>query len=171
MSQDGSANVGKVAATAVMLLGLALVLTACEYPGIPHPLAEELRVSQPGAAIRRAAAGEREPGSGTSRFLAATVDSAAVLQGRVEITLRDFSLNPNTVTVLAGPTTFVLKNEGRYTHDFRIQGGGADETAPKVGAGRTGEWTVTLAPGEYRISCPISNHDERGMEGKMVVAR
>lgn len=149
-----------------LMFALPLFVLACEYPGIPHPLAEEhaARLALPGGSASTTSGREsRSPSPATD------ATDGAVLQGRVDITLRDFSLNPNTVTVRAGRTTFVLKNEGRYTHDFRVQGEGVDETAPKVGAGRTGEWTLTLVPGEYRISCPISNHDERGMEGKMVV--
>lgn len=147
---------------------LLLSVVACEYPGIPHPLAEELRTDVAHPAAGSASTGSTRESRTTTSPATAAADGA-VLQGRVEIVLRDFSLNPNTVMVSAGRTTFVLKNEGRYTHDFRVESEGVDETAPKVGAGRTGTWTLTLAPGVYRISCPISNHDERGMEGTMTV--
>jgi uncharacterized cupredoxin-like copper-binding protein len=73
------------------------------------------------------------------------------------------------MTVKAGTITFVLTNEGRYTHDFRVEGQGVDERAPKVGRGRSREWEITLAPGSYNISCPISNHADRGMIGTLEV--
>jgi uncharacterized cupredoxin-like copper-binding protein len=78
-------------------------------------------------------------------------------------------LFPGAITVPAGEITFVLTNAGRYTHDFRIEGEGVDEKSPRVAAGRTGEWTITLTPGEYNISCPISNHADRGMTGTLLV--
>ncbi len=91
------------------------------------------------------------------------------MEGTVEIALKDFELVPDELTVKAGEVTIVLPNEGRYTHDFLIEGEGVELNAGKVGARRTFEWEVTLEPGEYRISCRISNHDERGMVGTMTV--
>lgn len=87
----------------------------------------------------------------------------------MDISLKDFRLDPERLSVKAGTATFVLKNDGRFTHDFRVEGQGIDEKAPKVGQGRTFEWQVTLAPGTYSISCPISNHADRGMVGTLTV--
>lgn len=87
----------------------------------------------------------------------------------IQIGLNDFRLVPNEVVATAGTVTFVLKNEGRYTHDFRVEGSGIDERAPKVGRGRTFEWQIDLEPGTYRISCPISNHADRGMVGSLEI--
>lgn len=87
----------------------------------------------------------------------------------IQIGLNDFRLVPNEVVATAGTVTFVLKNEGRYTHDFRVEGSGIDERAPKVGRGRTFEWQIDLEPGIYRISCPISNHADRGMVGSLEI--
>jgi uncharacterized cupredoxin-like copper-binding protein len=85
--------------------------------------------------------------------------------------LHDFRLEPDEVSVRAGTITFVLSNEGRYTHDFRVKGLGTDEKAPKVGRGRNLEWRITLDPGTYSISCPISNHADRGMVGTLTVVQ
>jgi uncharacterized cupredoxin-like copper-binding protein len=90
-------------------------------------------------------------------------------EGLVEITLKDFYLEPDQLTAEAGLITFVLTNGGRYTHDFRVEGQGVEESAPKVPVGREFRWEVNLGPGEYLISCPISDHDERGMVGTLVV--
>lgn len=87
----------------------------------------------------------------------------------VNISEEDFKLVPNKVTAKAGLVTFVLANNGRYTHDFRVEGQGIDDRAPRIGAGFTHEFKVTLKPGAYRISCPISNHAKRGMTGTLVV--
>lgn len=87
----------------------------------------------------------------------------------MQVSPKDFHLDPDKVAAKSETITFVLKNEGRYTHDFRVEGQGIDDRAPKVGQGRTFEWQATLTPGTYRISCPISNHVDRGMNGTLEV--
>ncbi|MFQ5593712.1 MAG: cupredoxin domain-containing protein [Anaerolineae bacterium] len=143
------------------LIAIALAAVACgEYPGVPRQLA--------GGAITGAA--EIPSAAGTDAASSnPTSDSQVVTGGAVEIELRDFEIVPSDLTVSAGDITFTLVNGGRYTHDFRIQGEGLDEKSPRVAAGRTGEWKITLEPGVYNISCPISNHADRGMVGTLTV--
>ena len=57
-------------------------------------------------------------------------------EGRLRVALKDFKLSPDAFVGKAGAITFQLVNEGRYTHDFRVEGEGVDEKAPKVGQGR-----------------------------------
>ncbi len=143
----------------ILLAVLTTMFTGCEYPGIPHPLANQ-------------AGGEFQPTPTPDvPGPAATPQDGkpAAQEGPVNIVLKDFSLDPDQFTVRAGKVTFVLTNGGRYTHDFRVDGQGVDKKAPKVAVGRERRWEITLEPGEYRISCPISNHDERGMLGTLVV--
>lgn len=140
---------------------LVLVLTAAscgEYPGIARGGA-----SAPGVTLPPASGGDGDtPNPGE--------DGAAVTAGHTpEVTLKDFELVPAELTVSAGDVTFTLVNGGRFTHDFRVEGEGIDEKAPRVSAGRTDEWGLTLTPGTYRISCPISNHADRGMVGTLTV--
>lgn len=153
----------------VLILGhaltVALVLVACEAPGVSHPLAGS---ALPSGGRVPSASGVSQ--SGTPE--AADGTSEPVLEGRVEIELADFKITPNEITVRAGEIIFAFENTGRYTHDFRIESVDNDDVdvkAPKIGARRSREWSVTVAPGTYRISCPISNHDQRGMEGTLVV--
>ncbi len=153
----------------VILLCLAL-LAACENPGILHPLAAQIGNDS-------ATTPNPEPSSGLTPSPVAPTATPEPLQDTVQISLKDFRLDPDQVTARAGTVTFVLKNEGRFTHDFRVEGPGpdlpdcceVDEKAPKVGRGRTREWQITLEPGSYRISCPISNHADRGMTGTLMV--
>ncbi len=157
------------AGTAVLLVGaLSLTLAACEYPGVPHPLAAQGEgTGSAGSPAPALAAPEKEPPAGQNP--GGSNPGPLALQGTVEVALKDFKLDPDHLTVKAGAVTFVLKNEGRYTHDFRVEGQGIDDKAPKVGQGRTFEWGITLPPGSYRISCPISNHADRGMNGTLEV--
>ncbi len=139
----------------VTSIALALICASCgEYPGVDRGL------SATGASL---------PPVG--RVDSTTnADTGQVVAGRVaEIDLRDFELVPADLTVTSGKITFTLSNAGRFTHDFRVEGEGVDAKSPRVGAGRTDEWSITLDPGEYRISCPISNHADRGMVGTLIV--
>ncbi len=148
------------------LLALALLLTGCEYPGIPHPQAVSA-AEEPQAAETPISSPTPSPDVQTPDQQPAEPEP---LSATVHVGLKDFHLDPDELTAKAGPVTFVLNNGGRYTHDFRVEGNGIDEKAPKVGRGREREWQITLPPGTYRISCPISNHADRGMTGTLTVA-
>lgn len=166
---------------AFLLAALLLVpatIMGCEYPGVAHPLA-----AQAASLVPTVAADELEPtptaipeDDSSAGHIAdeptpddPTPDDAA--PGEVEVSLRDFDLDPSDLVARAGAVTFILANKGRYTHDFRVEGEGVDEKAPKVGRGRTFEWTVDLEPGTYVISCPVSNHADRGMTGTLTVKK
>ena len=163
------------AVTALLLV--SAVLMGCEYPGITHPLAAQ--AAGPESAVT---ADDPEPSpTPVSGASPTPVDLAPVTPSpvaptsvvaapsEVEVSLRDFELDPSKLVVRAGTVKFILSNKGRYTHDFRVEGGTVDEKAPKVGRGRTFEWTLDLKPGTYVISCPISNHASRGMTGTLTV--
>lgn len=135
-------------------IAVALICAACEYPGVDRGL------TATGASLPPV--GGVDSGS--------SAENGQVVTGRIaEIELRDFELVPADLTMSSGEITFTLSNGGRFTHDFRVEGEGVDEKSPRVGAGRTDEWSITLDPGEYRISCPISNHADRGMAGTLIV--
>ncbi len=148
-----------------MLVGALLSAVACgEYPGVPHALAGDEALVAPAAGPTL---GGPETGAPASSAPAGSATAAPV--PAATINFKDFELDPKDVTVAAGKVSFTLVNRGLYTHDFRVEGNGVDERSPRMGAGRTIEWAQTLVPGEYKISCPISNHADRGMVGTLVV--
>jgi plastocyanin len=137
----------------LLALSLLLPVLACvEYPGVPRGGLGAVGQLPPAVAGGTDSAGEE-----------------ATFGREAQLELRDFELVPADITVTAGEVTFTLVNAGRFTHDFRIEGEGVDEKSPRVAAGRSHEWSITLAPGIYDISCPISNHSDRGMVGTMTV--
>jgi len=147
----------------LLLWGLGLgggFLLAADEPAVPHPLAAKGTGPRPSpaAAPQETAAGE-----------APAAPPVGPPKATIRMGLKDFKLVPDEVVGKAGTITFHLVNEGRYTHDFRVEGEGVDEKAPKVGQGRERDWKIDLKPGTYRISCPISNHAKRGMTGTLVV--
>jgi plastocyanin len=143
-----------------LLVALSLLLIACEYPGVPSPHADANPTGSP--------ASETPIGDQATPTPSGDQGPPA-LEGTVDMALKDFELVPDELVVRAGEVTFALVNEGRFTHDFRVEGEGVDEISGKLGARRSREWQVTLEPGEYLISCRISNHDKRGMVGTMTV--
>lgn len=99
-------------------------------------------------------------------------DESAAPQGggEVEIVATDFAFDPDTVTVdAAGEVTFRLVNDGDVAHVLEVEGGDVEEETESVAPGKAGELTVDLVDGDYVLYCPIGNHREQGMEGKLVV--
>jgi len=118
------------------------------------------------------AAGAARPLPATAAPARATAGYVDVAGGEVRIALKEYRLVPDRIRLRAGgrTVTFVLRNEGRYAHNFHIEGPDVDARAAKFGPGSTVRLAVTLKAGEYRISCPLSNHDQRGMHGTLLVS-
>ncbi len=148
-------------ARAILLAACLVVTAACEHPGVPHALATADHDADALSLFADAVGGFATAGSGGV--------AGGAAEATATVHFKDFQLDPNGVKVTAGTVRFTLKNEGRYTHDFRIEGNGIDDKSPRIGAGRTIEWSIALQVGEYKISCPISNHADRGMTGTLVV--
>ena len=87
----------------------------------------------------------------------------------VEVHLHEYAVElPKTLP--AGPTTFVVHNDGNKGHSFKIEGPGIDEILAKpVEPQMTGELKVTLQPGEYKVYCPIGSHERKGMKTTLTV--
>jgi uncharacterized cupredoxin-like copper-binding protein len=87
----------------------------------------------------------------------------------VEVHLSEYAI-AMPQTLAAGPTAFLLHNDGGKSHSFKIEGPGVDEIVsmpvPPQGMGKL---TVTLQPGEYKVYCPIGSHEVKGMTRKLVV--
>lgn len=83
----------------------------------------------------------------------------------VDVHLSEYAIKmPDTLP--AGPTTFVVHNDGNKTHSFRIEGPGlSDAILPKpVPPQETENLEVTLQPGEYKVYCPVGSHEVKGMK-------
>jgi plastocyanin len=89
---------------------------------------------------------------------------------RVAIVLDDFSLTPQRVRMPAGEATFELSNEGRIGHNFHIVGRTGEPVAvTTLLPGDRESATARLRRGDYRMLCTVSNHEELGMYGTLVV--
>ena len=180
----------------LMLMGWMLARVA-EHPGVPREVSElpswftgapvkpgvreqtPVAVAAPGEAVAAhgheaaPAVASIRPSAPPVRTLektdAADGDYAEFKSGQVEIALKEYEMVPNKIRTMPGTVTFVLRNEGRFAHDFHVEGPGIEAHAAKFSPGRTVRLVVTLQEAEYKISCPLSNHDQRGMHGTLVV--
>ena len=138
-----------------MLLGVVLLPAACA-PADEEPAAGSAdttaAVTAPGTADNAAAAG-------------ATAGIDAVLS-EWQVTLSQDS-------VPGGPITIGVSNEGTMAHAFEIEGNGEEFATDAIAVGDSVTMSVDLAPGEYKVYCPIDsagvNHEAQGMVTRLRV--
>jgi len=88
----------------------------------------------------------------------------------VEVRLSEYAIEMPP-TLPAGPTTFLVRNEGHKSHSFKIEGPKIDgQLEAIVRPGETGSLELTLQPGEYKVYCPIGSHAAKGMTMTLVVS-
>jgi plastocyanin len=89
----------------------------------------------------------------------------------VAIVLDDYTIRPQQLRVPAGKRlTFVVRNQGRLGHTFRIRGKRANVLAlTTIRPGRTASKSARLGKGTYTMYCVLANHEELGMNAKLQV--
>ena len=108
-------------------------------------------------------------------------DPVADRDGVLRLTLDEYTITPQNLKVRAGRIKLVVRNEGRLAHDVAIESDVEGEgTQPRIygrtDVARPGErvrerGTIRLAPGRYRLSCTLGNHDNLGQFGTLEVTR
>jgi hypothetical protein len=104
----------------------------------------------------------------------------AVSGTTLRVTLDEYRIQPQNVRMKAGRIHLVAVDDGRLTHNLVIESI-TDDPTKEVVYGRTDTahpgQTVTerdpirLKPGRYRLACTISNHDNLGQYGTLIVER
>jgi uncharacterized cupredoxin-like copper-binding protein len=64
-----------------------------------------------------------------------------------------------------GKATFVFKNIGRVSHNFKING----KRTPLISPGKTANLVVTLKKGRHPYLCTVPGHAAAGMKGVFTV--
>ena len=96
--------------------------------------------------------------------------AARARAGRVAVTAEDFRYDPQAIDATAGRLRFDLVNKGRLAHTFRLER--RNNIVAKVSSflpGDRASKTVHVRAGEYRFFCALSNHEELGMYGTLIV--
>ena len=95
---------------------------------------------------------------------------ARARDGRVSVTLDDFSITPQRVRAKPGRISFKAVNRGAIGHTLRVRRGDRELVAIKtVLPGATGTAAGRLERGTYDLVCILGNHEELGMYGTLTV--
>jgi plastocyanin len=74
-----------------------------------------------------------------------------------------------SLTAKPGKVTIVMQNPSEVPHAVAIEGQGVEEVGKTVGAGGVSRVSADLEAGEYEFLCPVGNHADAGMTGKLTV--
>jgi plastocyanin len=89
---------------------------------------------------------------------------------QVQVLLDEYKIHMPT-KIPPGEVTFNIKNTGSHTHNFEINGQGVDaKVSHDLEAGQAADLHVTLAPGTYKVWCPVGPHATMGMRLELTVA-
>jgi plastocyanin len=109
-------------------------------------------------------------GTGTATEEAAKPSGPPVATVRVSET--EYKLDPaNPKISEAGVVEFVATNDGKVDHALEVEGPEGEVETEVFGPGERATLKADLSePGSYTWYCPVGNHRELGMEGKVWVA-
>ena len=95
---------------------------------------------------------------------------ARARDGRVRVTLDDFSIAPQRIRAKPGRIRFEAVNRGTIGHTLRVLRGDRELAGVKtLLPGASGTATAGLGRGDYKLVCILGNHEELGMYGTLTV--
>jgi uncharacterized cupredoxin-like copper-binding protein len=91
--------------------------------------------------------------------------------GAFNVTLDDYLIRPQSLRVPKNQElTVTVHNAGKLGHTFRIRSSNHDVLKfTTLAPGETKSRSFKLAAGRYTMYCALSNHEELGMHGTLVV--
>ena len=93
-----------------------------------------------------------------------------VRDGRVKVTLDDFSITPQRIRARPGRVTFEVSNRGEVGHTLRVLRGDKEIAGVRtLLPGASGTASGTFAKGRYDLVCILGNHRVLGMYGTLTV--
>ncbi len=97
-----------------------------------------------------------------------TLDSGVV--ATAEVSLVDYALDaPDPRVPKAGLIAFAATNDGQLRHALAVDGPAGTVRTKALELGERGLLTVELPPGTYKWYCPLADHEQRGMVGRVRV--
>ena len=88
----------------------------------------------------------------------------------ITISETDFALDPSSVDLeKPGTYAFEVVNDGQVAHALEVEGEGIEEETKTLQPGERATLTVDLEAGSYELYCPVGDHKERGMTGKVEI--
>jgi plastocyanin len=99
--------------------------------------------------------------------------AARARDGRVTVTLDDFSIAPQRIRASPGRLEFRAVNRGAIGHTLRVMRAHPPQrelvAVKTLLPGGSGTGAGTLERGEYDLVCILGNHEELGMYGTLTV--
>lgn len=142
---------GKAAWTRIAAVALLVVVVACGSP--------QNRQS------RHSTEGNTEQ----ARSYFSADEAAARSSVEVEVRLRDGAIEL-PASLPAGPTTFVVSNDGPGEHGFAVEGRGVErELESSLAPGASGELSLHLEPGTYFVFDPADGRHSAGANRRLTV--
>jgi uncharacterized cupredoxin-like copper-binding protein len=105
------------------------------------------------------------------RGSSSTPAGAGPVQQTIQISEKEYSLDPGSVTVSkTGTYEFRVTNNGTIAHAIEIEGNGVEEKTGDIQPGAAATLQVMLGKdGPYGLYCPIDGHRGQGMQGTVTV--
>lgn len=89
----------------------------------------------------------------------------------VEMTATEFKFDPANPSVdEPGVVRFNVKNDGNAPHALEVEGPQGEVETEEIAPGQSASVEADLSEeGSFTIYCPVGNHRQQGMEGKVTV--
>ena len=90
----------------------------------------------------------------------------------IRMTADEYRFDPGAIKAASAArgVRITLVNRGELAHNIRVLDGDRElGGVPSFPPGEERSTTVRLAPGTYRFVCTVSDHEELGMTGELVV--
>lgn len=144
----------RIAAALALVLLLGGGLTACDSEDTARQQQET-----------EGATGNPQRGGGGVVSADPTEDPKAV-----EVRLKEYEIRMPTI-LSPGAHLFKVTNDGTEPHGLTVEGNATSVSlAANAQPGETQTLPVDLAPGTYRVFCPIDGHPDRGMSVEITVS-
>jgi len=89
----------------------------------------------------------------------------------VDVSLADYRLDPaNPRVARGGVIAFEATNDGQTVHALAVDGPAGEARTVRLAPGERRTIAVRLPQGNYKLLCPLADHEQRGMVGRVRVA-
>ena len=109
--------------------------------------------------------------TGTTATSTASAPGGAA-SATVKVRETEYKIDPQNARVRkVGVVNFEVTNAGKAPHALEIEGPGGEVETDTIAPGKRATLKADLSrPGTYKWYCPVGDHEDRGMTGKVVVA-
>jgi hypothetical protein len=133
------------------------------------------RLAAAAAVVSLAATGCGEPRGDTTSTTPEPVGAVPTADARAvataEVSLVDYALDvPDPRVPKAGLVAFTATNDGMVRHALAVDGPAGTVRTGALALGERDVLNVRLPPGLYKWYCPLADHEQRGMVGRVRVA-